>query len=95
MKKVLVKNFFSLASVQIANYILPLIVLPYLARVIGAEKFGTVFFAQAIVFYFIMLTTFGFNLYAPREISIVRENKKELQQTLWDIMYARILLCSQ
>lgn len=91
--RILVKNFFSLVSVQIASYITPLIVLPYLARVIGVEKFGTVMFAQAIVFYFIAFTNFGFNLYAPREISIVRENKENLTQTFWDIMYSRFFLC--
>lgn len=91
--KLLVKNFSSLVSVQIASYIAPLIVLPYLVRVIGVEKFGTVMFAQAIIFYFMMLTNFGFNLYAPREISIVRDDKDKLKHTFWDIMYSRFFLC--
>jgi len=91
-KSVIVKNFFSLVTVQIANYILPLIVLPYLARTIGAEKFGTVFFAQAIVGYIIMFTLFGFNLYAPKEIAIIKENQDELRNVFWNVMYARFLL---
>lgn len=93
MKRVVVRNFFSLISVQIANYILPLIVLPYLARVIGVEKFGTIAFAQAIISYFIIFVTFGFNLYAPREISIIRDNNEKLRNTFWDIIYLRFLLC--
>lgn len=92
-RKILFKNFSSLVSVQIASYIVPLIVLPYLARVIGVEKFGTVMFAQAIVFYFTILTNFGFNFYGPREISIVRDDKEKLRQTFWDIIYSRFFLC--
>lgn len=93
MKNALVKNFFSLVSVQVANYLLPLIVLPYLARVIGVEKFGAVAFAQAIVVYFTMLTNFGFGLYGPREISVVREDSEKLRETFWSIFYARVFLC--
>jgi len=81
--KVLVKNFSFWVSIQIISCIVPLIVLPYLVRVIGVEKFGTVLFAQAIVFYFTVLTNFGFNLYAPREVSIVRDDKEKLKHIFW------------
>lgn len=91
--KKLFKNFSSLVIVQLANYVLPLIVLPYLTRVIGVEKFGTVAFAQAIIMYFSMLTNFGFNLYGPREISISRGDTKKVTQIFWNIMYSKILLC--
>lgn len=92
-KKVLLKNFFSLVSVQFANYILPLVTLPYLARVIGVEKFGLIAFAQAIVTYFVIITTFGFNLYAPREISIIRDDKEKTKATFWNIIYSQFALC--
>lgn len=92
-KKTFFRNLSALTSVQIANYVLPLITLPYLARVIGVEKFGAISFAQSIVIYFVMFTTFGFNLYAPREISVVAGDKKKLQETFWEIIYARSFLC--
>ena len=42
------RNFFSLSVLQASNYLLPLVILPYLIGVIGLEKFGLIVFAQAL-----------------------------------------------
>ena len=47
-KKIVAENYLSLLVLQGANYLLPLLVLPYLVRVLGADKFGLVMFAQAL-----------------------------------------------
>ena len=61
-KKVVAQNFLSLFFLQGANYILPLLVLPYLVRVLGAEKFGLVMFAQSLAVFLNVLVDFGFNI---------------------------------
>lgn len=93
-QKTLFTNFSALVSVQIANYALPLLTLPYLARVIGVGKFGTIFFAQALVAYFLIVTNFGFNFYAPKEIAVVRDDQEKLGQTFWTIFITQALLCA-
>lgn len=91
-KKRLISNFFSLSSVEVANYLFPLITLPYLVRVLGPDRYGLINFAQAFVYYFVLLTDYGFNLSATREISVNRENKEKVLRIFSSVMFVKVIL---
>lgn len=73
-KKNLFINTIALATIQILNYVLPFISLPYLSRILDVDRLGLVFFAQSMMDYFWRLTTFGFDFSGVRKIAI-NQNK--------------------
>jgi PST family polysaccharide transporter len=56
----------ALSILQVANYLIPLLVLPVISRVLGASLFGSVGYAQNIISYLTLLVNFGFEYSATR-----------------------------
>ena len=73
MKKNLLKNIFSMVSLKGLEYLLALAILPYLVRVLGVEKYGTIVFMQSIIQYFVIIIDYGFNIITPRRIAITND----------------------
>ena len=90
--KVIRNNFFSLTSLKILTYILPLITFPYLIRVLGVEKFGLIMFAQAIMYYFEVIVDFGFNLSATREVALNANNPNQLDKIISAVFSIKFIL---
>lgn len=90
--KTLVANFGYLSLLQVAGYVFPLITMPYLARVIGAEGFGKISFAAAIIVWFQTIADWGFNYTATRDVAKNRDDKEKVSEIFSNVFWARILL---
>src|SRR4051812_23572892 len=78
-KSKLVSNFFYLSLLQVANAVLPFLIIPHLVQVIGFDKVGIVFMAQALMTYLTIITDYGFNSTATKFISVNRDSKIKLE----------------
>jgi PST family polysaccharide transporter len=85
-------NVISLSWLQLVTYLFPIIILPYLFRVVGPEKFGLICFAQAFVQYFLILTDYGFSVSATREISLCLEDKTRVCNVISAVMTIKTIL---
>ena len=77
---------------QVANYLIPFLVLPIISRILGASLFGSVSYAQNIVTYLTLLINYGFEYSATRQISIAREDKAKTDAIFWSVIAAKGML---
>ncbi len=90
--KVLGANFFSLFVLKGFNYLLPLLIFPYLIRVLGVEKFGLVAFSQSLIMYFVIFVDFGFSLSAVKEVSVFREDKQMVEEIFSSVIIIKFFI---
>jgi len=84
------KDVIYLLGLQGLNYIAPLLVLPYLMKVLGAEKFGYIGFSLAVMQYLMLVVDFGFNFSATKRIALAKNNQEELNNIFTSTLYAKI-----
>lgn len=68
------RNFSYNLLLTSCNYIFPLIVYPYISRVLGVTNIGTCNFVDSIVNYFILFAQLGIGSYGVREIARYKDN---------------------
>jgi PST family polysaccharide transporter len=88
----LAKNILWLYALQGMNYLIPVILLPYLVRVLGVGQYGLVAFSQAIAQYFIIGTDYGFNFSATKEIALHRHDPAEVSRIFYGVMAIKMVL---
>ena len=88
----LAQNLAYLYLAQIANYIFPLLTVPYLARVLGPEGFGKLLLAQAAAQYLSWVVEYGYSFSATREAARLRHDPAGLGRVLASVIHARFLL---
>lgn len=86
-----VKNFLYNVSYQLLVIILPLITVPYVSNILGAEGIGDYAFTYANMQYFVIFGMVGITLYGNRQIAYVRDNKEKLKNTFYSIYTLQLI----
>lgn len=77
---------------HLANYLLPLVTVPYLARVLGPAGWGRLAMALALGIYITHMVEYGFHLSATREVARSRGDRARLADLAAGVLGARALL---
>lgn len=93
-KSVVFKNIVSLGLMQVANALIPLMLVPFVVRALGVEVFGKVSYAQTVVAYFTLLVNYGFEYSATQEVALCRGDNSRMRLVFWSVMKSKAVLFS-
>lgn len=74
LRSKLIQNIGALTFLQATNYLAPLLTIPYLTRVLGAEAFGLMAFVQVLMAWLVIVVNYGFPWSATRDIAAIRDD---------------------
>ncbi len=88
------ENVLALYGVQVGRKLIPLISIPYLARVLGPAGWGTVAFIAAMAELLVICIEFGFNISATREVARHRDNPGACAKVMGGVLGAQACLAA-
>lgn len=92
MEKIsVIKNYLYNSGYQILVLITPLITMPYIARVLGADGIGVFSYTSSIIAYFLLLADFGCSGYGAREIAYIRDNIDLRSKIFYEVIILKFI----
>lgn len=87
------KNLIYNSVLTVANYIFPILVFPYVSRVIGVSKIGVCSFVDSIIDFSIIIASLGISIIGVREIARDRtlNDRKELSRSFSSLFFLNLL----
>ena len=92
MKKASVsKNYLFNLAYHLISIFAPLIVVPYVSRILGASGMGVFGYTISIVTYFVLFGSLGLSLYGQREIAFVQNDKEKRSKVFFELMIIKCI----
>lgn len=86
------KNIISLFFVQFSNYLVPIIILPYLSRVVGIDGVGIISIALSLCAISFIVTDFGFTVSSTYWVSQNRDMKEKVSRYIGSVFVLKTIL---
>lgn len=81
-----------LILLQGVNQLLPIFVMPYLMKTLGATGYGYIGYSLSVIQYLTIVVDFGFNLSATKHIAQVADDEEARSRVFWNVVAAKSLL---
>lgn len=88
----LTRNIFWQYGLQLLRYAFPLLLVPYLTRMLGAETYAVYAYVLSFMGFVQVLADFGFNLYGTKRIVDAGDDRVKAGKVLGTITASRLLL---
>ncbi|MBO9199026.1 MULTISPECIES: oligosaccharide flippase family protein [Niastella] len=86
-------NFLALGILQGTNFLLPVLVMPFVIKRIGADGYGIVAVAQVVLLIFCTVSDYGFNLTATRALALHRDDITRNARLFFTVLAAKMVIC--
>src|SRR5436190_24116957 len=86
-------NFMALGILQGTNFLLPVLVMPFVIKKIGADGYGIVAVAQGVMLLFVTVSEYGFNLTATRALALHRNDVSKNARLFFTVLAAKMVIC--
>lgn len=87
-------NAGALVLIQSANALLPLILAPYLGRVLGTEGYGMFAIGVGLIQVAVVFTDYGFGLSAVYQIARARHQRNRVRRIIAGVYTNKIIICA-
>lgn len=85
------KNYIFNLFYQILLLIAPLVTVPYVSRILGAEAIGSYSYASSLAAYFVLFATLGSTTFGQRKISFLASDKEGRSRAFWELFLFRLV----
>lgn len=85
-------NFLYLSVLNALNILLPLITLPYILGVVGKANYGIYAYVYTVLQYIIIISTYGFNFSATKQISQCRDDVSKVNSICNAVIISKFLI---
>lgn len=89
MKKTSI-NFLYNVIYHLFIYLIPLLIVPYISRVLGANNIGVYSYTYSIVSYFMLASMLGISNYGSREIAKLTKDKDKMSKKFFSIYWMQL-----
>lgn len=86
------QNVFYNGLLTVANYFVPLLVYPYVSRVLGVNNIGSCEFVDRIINYFVLFSMMGMLTLGTRTIATVRDDRSRLEKAFSSLVALNSLM---
>ena len=84
-------NFIYSTILTFSTYLVPLMVFPYISRILGVDSIGTIDTIDNIIDYCILFSMMGMSTLGIREIAKYKNDKNRLQETFNNLFWLNVI----